>query len=365
MRALLTRAAMTFAALALFVGVAAAQDGAAARATALDALRASPEGRGLPPTASFTSGDRTIDAGSTVSGPVAIMDGTAHVRGIVNGSVWAYHGSIVVHTGGEVRGDAVALSGKVTLDGGRVTGDVRSLDGDLAPVGTPVVPVSPQAATTRALLLSAAWLGVLIVVGIGVLVFASTNMDAVSDALERDFGRAFLAGIVGEIALLPVLGLVCLGLVLTVLGILLIPFAVVAYVLAAAGLVTIGYLALARVAGRSLARTGDATERDRRAGSLKAMLIGLVLAMSPWFLAGGMAWNPTASLILRTVAVAVTWVAATAGLGAALVSRGGVKRAAAPAAQRAMASASWQTPTPVAGVVAARRPTPYSTTAPK
>jgi len=72
-----------------------------------------------------------------------------------------------------------------------------------------------------------------------------------------------------------------------------------------------------------------------------------------------------AALAAPAVAVAITWVAATAGLGAALVSRGGVRRAVAPAAQRAMQAASWATPTPVAGVVAARRPTPYSTTVPK
>ena len=65
------------------------------------------------------------------------------------------------------------------------------------------------------------------------------------------------------------------------------------------------------------------------------------------------------------IAVAVTWVAATAGLGAAVVSRGGVRRATAPAARRALNTSSWATPTPVAGVTAARRPTPYTTSAPK
>ena len=65
------------------------------------------------------------------------------------------------------------------------------------------------------------------------------------------------------------------------------------------------------------------------------------------------------------IAVAVTWVAATAGLGAAVVSRGGVRRAVAPGVRRAMNSSSWATPTPIAGVTAARRPAPLTTSAPK
>ncbi|HPV74947.1 MAG TPA: hypothetical protein PLX31_08620, partial [Gemmatimonadaceae bacterium] len=61
---------------------------------------------------------------------------------------------------------------------------------------------------------------------------------------------------------------------------------------------------------------------------------------------------------LRIVALLVTYVAVTAGFGAALLSRGGSRRdaAVAQAPAPAMDAASWQTPTPVTGVVAARRP---------
>ena len=68
------------------------------------------------------------------------------------------------------------------------------------------------------------------------------------------------------------------------------------------------------------------------------------------------AW-PLAESLARGVAFATTWVAGTAGLGAALISRAGITRAQSHQAKRAMASPSWQTPTPVSGVVAARRPT--------
>jgi hypothetical protein len=329
-------------------------------ARAIEALKVSADGAALPSVEQFTFGEKTLAAGSTTAGPVAVANGTLHVRGIVNGDVVSYNGDIVVHSGGEVRGNAYAAHGKVTIDGGIVTGDSRSLRGDL----TPLTPASRRnapangATVMKDLALAGGWLAMLLIVGIAVLVFASTNIDAVAESLERDFGKALLSGIAGQLALLPALAVLVIGLCLTVLGILLIPFAIVAYVLAAAGLITLGYLAMARIAGASVTRSGAAGERE---GSLTAMLIGLIILMAPWFIASGLAWSPTGGLIARTVAVAITWVAATVGLGAALNSRGGVRRAPAKNARQAMNTASWQTPTPVAGVAAVRRPTPYST----
>lgn len=328
----------------------------------LDALRIGADSSLVPGAAQFSFGDRTIAASTSVVGPVAVAAGTTHVRGTVNGDVFVYDGDLVVHAGGAVLGNAVAVNGRVLLDGGRVTGDLRSLHGDLT-AGSTVKPAEAPTATATALdqlLLVAGWLGVMVIIGIGVLVLASSNLDASADVLERDFGRALLTGIAGQLALLPALALLLVGLVLTVLGVLLIPFAIVAYVLAAAGLVTLGYLAVARVVGRSFLGDDVVSERARRASALKALIVGLVVMMIPWIAASLLGWAPMAGLIARVVAIAVTWVAASAGLGAALLSRGGVHRMAAPAAQRAMAAASWATPTPVAGVVAARRQSPTS-----
>lgn len=337
-----------------------------ALASQLDALRRGADGALIPPADRFTFGERTIAAGSRVDGPVAVADGSVHVRGTVAGDVFAYDGDVVVHDGGEVLGNALAAGGKVALEGGRVTGEMRSLTGDLQPVAADAAAGrgEPRSAVLGAVALAGGWLAVLVVVGIGVLVLASPNLDAVTDALERDFGRALLAGVVGQLALLPVLVLLLVALALTILGILLIPFAVVAYVLAAAGLVTLGYLAIARMTGRSLLDAAATDERSRRAASLRGMLFGLVVLMSPWLLAAVLGGTAMAGVVARVVAIAITWAAATAGLGAAIISRGGVRRAPAPAAQRAMASASWQTPTPIAGVAAARRP-PAATTIPR
>jgi hypothetical protein len=89
--------------------------------------------------------------------------------------------------------------------------------------------------------------------------------------------------------------------------------------------------------------------------------VGVTLYMGLWVLASAFAWAPVIETVLRGVAIAITWVAATAGLGAAVLSRGGTRRAAAvPEMLAPVNDLPWQTPTPVTGVVAARRPTPSS-----
>lgn len=334
---------------------------------ALAGLHESSDSASIPAATSFAFGDSVVAAGRHTAGPVAIADGSLNVSGTVNGDAVSYNGDIIVHQGGVIRGNAFAVLGKVVLDGGIVSGDTRAIAGDLRRAGAvgPAPGASRTSILAHDLALSAGWLGMLMVVGIGVLIFASPNLDAVSDALERGFGKAFIAGVATQFALVPALGLLCAGLVLTILGVLLIPFAIVAYILAAAGLVTLGYLAIARMAGRSVLGDADTDDAARKVAALRSMAYGLLLLMLPWFIAAGLTWSPTLELVARIVAVSITWVAATAGLGAAVISRGGVRRATTPRAQASLNTASWATPTPVAGVTAARRPTPYTTAAPK
>jgi hypothetical protein len=59
--------------------------------------------------------------------------------------------------------------------------------------------------------------------------------------------------------------------------------------------------------------------------------------------------------VVRAAALAASWAAMTLGLGAAILSRAGTHRRVA-AGTRPVELASWQTPTPLTGVVAARRP---------
>ena len=73
-----------------------------------------------------------------------------------------------------------------------------------------------------------------------------------------------------ELAIVPLLVLVVAGLAVTLVGILLIPFAIVACVLAVAGLVTLGFWPPPGSPGAGIAASGDA--RDALQGLVSARL---------------------------------------------------------------------------------------------
>jgi hypothetical protein len=83
--------------------------------------------------------------------------------------------------------------------------------------------------------------------------------------------------------------------------------------------------------------------------------MGLFAYLAIWLAAAIFTSTPMVGSVLRAIAFAVTWVATTVGLGAAITSRAGTVR---PGNAKGVATAdelSWQTPTPVTGVAAATR----------
>jgi hypothetical protein len=222
----------------------------------------------------------------------------------------------------------------------------------LLPAAAPAVARTPAQATVGALRLVTGTFAVLLVVAIGVLLFAGRNLDEVVGTLERSFGRAFWVGLLGQLLILPAALLLVVALALTVIGILLVPFAMVAYAIAVAGLVTLGFLAVARLIGGAFWQAEGAPARAR---SLGALVVGIGGFFALWLVAAAFGWAPLAASVLRAAALAATWAAMTLGLGAALVSRAGTHRRVA-SGKRPVELASWQTPTPITGVIAARRP---------
>ncbi len=307
---------------------------------------------------SLTLGGREVAAGQTVQGPVVVAGGNLVVRGTIEGSAIAIAGDVVVDSSGRVTGDAIAAFGDV-LNKGKIGGAVRPLTGTFGASvrsllnGGDVKPVEPRSPMSLAL----GWLTVMMVIGLGVLVFASPYLEGVVDVLEQSFWRSFSVGLLGELGVLPAILLVIVALAITVIGVLLIPFAIVAVVLAVAGLATLGFVAVARLTGGGLAGRRTA-QLGARGSSLRGVFVGLLIYMGLWLLAAALNDVAVAGTVVRLLALAATFVAATAGFGAAILSRGGTRRDASVVTAPAPASdAGWQTPTPVAGVVAARRPT--------
>lgn len=308
----------------------------------------------LPSASGITRGNLTIDSGQTVTGPVAVFEGTLTVRGHIQGDAIALGGDVVLAQGGEVTGDVVAVEGAVQRAGGTIGGEARTLGGVLAEDSSDPVGAGDERAASSQIGLALSWLGVLLLIGIGILVFAQPYLEGVVETLETRFWRSFAVGLAGALAAIPLLVLILVALAITVIGILLIPFAVVAYVLALAGLVTLGFVAIARLTGGALG--SDAVRRlSARGSALRGVVIGTILLLGMWVVAAALSPVPLLGLMLRAVAVMVTCVAVTAGLGATILSRAGTRGVEAPAA-KPVDPAVWQTPTPVTGVAAARRP---------
>ncbi len=307
----------------------------------------------LPVADSVDAGARSVPSGAVVMRSV-VARGRVDVAGRVQGDVVSLGGDVVLHPGAVITGDVLSIGGRVLADSGTVQGELRTASA-LPSLGargvTPVVARTPAERTLDAVKGVVASFGVLLIVGIGVLLFAGRNLDEVTVTLQSRYARAFWVGVAGQLSVLPLLVVLIAALALTVIGILLIPFAIVAYAVAVAGLLTLGFLAVARLVGDAFARGSSTSERSR---ALTALAAGLAVFFALWMIGALLAWFPLAATVVRGAALATTWAALTLGLGATILSRAGTHRRMAAEAVRPELAA-WQTPTPIGGVVAARR----------
>jgi len=217
-------------------------------------------------------------------------------------------------------------------------------------------PLPPGQATVRAVKLTLGWSAVLVILGLGVLVFAPEKLRRITEALGRDPGKALATGLLVNFATLPALVALLILLAITLIGILLIPFAIVAFLLMWMGIAALGLFAVAQVTGMAVM---GPTQRSmsQRGAALGGLITGLVILLTPWLAAAGMTWSSTPALVLRGIALTVTAVAVTAGLGAVFRAHKPERAMEyVPVAAHTREDLAWQTPTPVGGVVAAKRP---------
>gem|GEM_PF-1230815 len=217
-------------------------------------------------------------------------------------------------------------------------------------------PLPPGQATVRAVKLTLGWSAVLVLLGLGVLVFAPDKLRRITETLGRDPGKALTTGLLVNFATLPALAVLLILLAVTLIGVLLIPFAVVAFLLIWMGIAALGLFAVAQVMGMAVMGPKQRS-MSQRGAALGGLITGLVILLAPWLAAAGMTWSNVPALVLRGIAVTITAVAVTAGLGAVFRAHK-PERAEdyVPPATHTREELAWQTPTPVGGVVAAKRP---------
>lgn len=276
-------------------------------------------------------GDFTIGTNQDMQGHLLVVQGDADVYGRLQGNLVTVDGDVFVHDGGEVVGDILALGGLVRHgDFAEIGGEVRQLRmaSVLAPVALPAEPPAPSALTTlfRRGAGVAGVLLTLVALGFGLVMFGRPNLEIVSDTVSHSFGRSFVTGLLGQILLLPTFGMLVVGLILSVAGILLLPFAVAVYVLLAVVGVVGGFLAVAHAMGETYVRRRMALGVIVGSpNSYRYLLIGLGALAACWLVWAVFGWVPVAGNLIRGAAFLVTWLLGTAGLGAALLSRAGIR----------------------------------------
>lgn len=296
-------------------------------------LRAALTGKAEPrltiPGGTARRGNYSIGSEESLNGHLLVVDGNADVYGRLRGNLVTLRGDVLLHPGSMVAGDILTLGGRVRDLGGEIGGEVRSLES---------VASAPGVATARAAALSpvesvfyriAGVVGVfltLMVLGFGVVIFGRQNLEIVSDTVSHSFGRSFVTGLLGQILLLPTFGMLVVGLILSVAGILLLPFAVAVFAMLVVVGVVGGYLAVAHALGETYTRRRMALGVIVRSpNSYRYLLIGLLAIASLWSAWALFGWVPVAGSIMWGAAFFVSWLLGTAGFGAALLSRAGIK----------------------------------------
>jgi len=274
-------------------------------------------------------GDFSIGSNESVPGHLLVVQGTADIYGRLLGNLVTVEGDVVLHPGAVVSGDILTLGGEVRDEGGEIGGEVRTFR-TASVLEVPLRAVAPAPSAIGTVFRRAAGvIGVfltLCALGFGLVMFGRPNLEVVSDTVAHSFGRAFATGLVGQILLLPTFGMLVVGLILSVVGIVLLPFAVVVYALLVIVGVLGGYLAVAHAMGETYTRRRLALgAMIGSPNSYRYLLVGLGALAAFWMAWSIFGWVPVAGELIRGAAILVTWLLATAGFGAALLSRAGIR----------------------------------------
>jgi hypothetical protein len=325
------------------------------------AAQAGPDLRLTVPGGQARLGNFSVGSGERISGHLLVVRGTADVYGTVDGNLAAVDGDVVIHRGAVVTGDVLAIRGDVTAAGGEIRGEIRTLRPAPAAAAPPTVRTAPRSGLNATFRSAAGLAGVfstLLLLGFGMVLFGRHPLEVVSDTVNHSFGRSFIVGLLAQVLLVPTFGMIVVGLILSVVGILLLPFAVAVYVLLSVAAIVGGAIAVAHAMGETYTRRRMALGVVINSpNSYRYLLVGLSSVFTLWAVWIVFGWVPVAGTIILALSALVTWLLGTVGLGAALLSRGGLREGFAGRIlpQEALTD-EYLWATPQYGVPAARRP---------
>lgn len=268
-------------------------------------------------------GRYSVGSDESLRGHVVVLEGDAEVHGRVEGNVVALDGDVTVYPGGSIVGDVLSVGGRIhKIGSGTISGTEQTLQAAAEP------PVPPAAVATQIARHAAGLAGLLLtltVLGFGVVTFGRPNLEIVSDTVAHSFGRSFVVGLLGQVLVLPTFGMLVIGLVLTIAGALLLPFAIVVYLVLVVVTTLVGLLAVAHAMGERITRRRMARGIALSPNSYRYVATGLGTVAALWLAWVAFGWVPVAGTLMLLAAALTTWTLATVGFGAALLSRGGIR----------------------------------------
>ncbi|HEY4319863.1 MAG TPA: polymer-forming cytoskeletal protein [Gemmatimonadales bacterium] len=301
-------------------------------------------------------GHYSVGSDESLHEHLVVLEGDAEVHGHVEGNVVTLDGDVTVFPGGSISGDVLAIGGKVhRIGNGVISGTQQELDA----AGPAPAPASISAQVARRTAGLMGLLLTLVVLGVGLVTFGRPNLEIVSDTIVHSFARSFLAGVLGQVLVLPTFGMLVIGLALTIAGALLLPFAIVMFSVLVVVTWLGGLLAIAHAMGEHLTRRRMARGVALSPNAYRYVLTGLGTVGAIWLAWALFGWVPIAGTLMLLAAGLTTWALATVGFGAALLSRGGAReqfagRLIAPE----MMTDEYLWATPQFGVPAVKRPPP-------
>ena len=225
--------------------------------------------------------------------------------------------------GKKVRGEVIAKPAQV-----HVMASLTSVTGGLGmqvkalAQQTRVVVARPverrERSTGRCIGMAIGWLLIVGLVGFILMSFRADKLEIVIRTMQGGIGKSIGTGLLGQIAIVPGAVAVVVLLAATLIGIVLIPLGLMAFMFLVAGIAMFGFIAVATMTGAALTR--NSKDETAHGAMLRSFMTGTAIYLGMWLVVAALSGVPLIGAMLASFASAVTFMAVTAGFGAVLLS---------------------------------------------
>ena len=182
-------------------------------------------------------GDIYVNEGTTVSGNVVAVKGNIYINGSVTGDAVAVFGDIIVN--GKVLGDTTSVAGKITVgENGKVLGStVEALGGSFGGGrrsynNNPIPNMGMMWGRTTGIFFSFFGAFAIFLVASLVYIIMPLKVEEMANSIEPNIGKRLGIGVLTIFASPIAMIILTIALAITIIGILVIPFAWIAFLIA-------------------------------------------------------------------------------------------------------------------------------------